>query len=253
VDRGAGFFDPPLPRIFGHRGLALDAPENTPLAFEAALKAGASHIETDVHASLDGVAVISHDPDLSRLLGRAVRVDELTMAELALIDLGKGQSFVSLADGLRLFPGVRFNIDIKTESAERPAAESILAAGAVSRVLITSFDEGRRSRTVSALPGVASSASASRILLAVVGAKLGIRAIVRHALRGLNAVQVPERSGLIHVVTPRVIRAVHAAGLEFHVWTINDPDDMKRLLDLGVDGLVTDRCDLARAIVDSRS
>jgi glycerophosphoryl diester phosphodiesterase len=253
VQRGGDFFAPPLPRIFGHRGLAIDAPENTLLAFLKALSAGASHLETDVHASADGIAVISHDPDLTRLVGRSVRIEQLTIAELRRIDLGSGQSFVSLAEALDAFPEALFNIDIKTGGAEAPAAAAIDAAGARGRVLITSFSEGRRRRTVARLPGVASSASVPRILLAVVGARLHLSWLVRRALGSLDAVQVPERSHGLRIVFPGFLAAVHAAALEVHVWTVNEPEDMKRLLDLGVDGLVTDRCDLARELVNSRS
>jgi glycerophosphoryl diester phosphodiesterase len=247
------YFTPPRPRILAHRGLALDAPENTLLAFLTALGAGATHLETDVHASADGVAVLSHDPDLTRLAGRSVRVGDLTMAELRRIDLGHGQSFVSLAEALDAFPDARFNIDIKTGLAVLPAVRAIRDAHATARVLITSFSEKRRRRAVSAMRGVASSASASRFAWALVGAKLGLAPLVRLSLHSLDAVQVPERWGVLRVVTPRVVRAMHAAGVEVHVWTVNDPGDMTRLLDVGVDGLVTDRCDLAKAVATARS
>ncbi|WP_345764767.1 glycerophosphodiester phosphodiesterase family protein [Diaminobutyricibacter sp. McL0608] len=246
------FFATSHPRIIAHRGLALAAPENTLLAFLTALSAGATHLETDVHASADGIAVISHDPDLNRLVGREVAVGQLTMAELRRIDLGAGQSFVSLADALDAFPEARFNIDIKAEAAEAGAAAAIRAARATRRVLITSFDEGRRRRTADALPGVASSASVSRVLVSVIAGKLGISPLVRRSLAGLVATQVPERSGRFRVVTRRTVAAIHAAGREVHVWTVNDPEDMNRLLDLGVDGIVTDRCDVLKGVVDSR-
>jgi glycerophosphoryl diester phosphodiesterase len=217
------------------------------------LSAGATHLETDVHTSADGVAVLSHDPDLTRLVGRSVRVGDLTMAELRRIDLGHGQSFVSLAAALDAFPEARFNIDIKTDLAVQPAARAIRDARATARVLITSFSEGRRRRTVSALRGVASSASVFRFAWALIGAKLGLAPLVRLALRSLDAVQVPERAGILRVITPRVVRAMHSAGVEVHVWTVNDPSDMIRLLDAGVDGLVTDRCDLGKAVAMTRS
>ncbi len=246
------FFSTSYPRIIAHRGLALDVPENTLLAFLKALSAGATHLETDVHASADGVAVISHDPDLNRLVGREVGIGQLRMSELRRIDLGAGQSFISLAEALDAFPGARFNVDIKDAAAESPAAAAIREARAIGRVLITSFDEGRRRRTADALPGVASSASVGRVLASVVGAKLAIAPLVRHSLRGLVAAQVPERSGPLRLVTRRTVDAIHAAGREVHVWTVNDPADMTRLLDLGVDGIVTDRCDVLKGLVDSR-
>ena len=147
------------PRIIAHRGLALDAPENTLLAFLRALNAGATHLETDVHASADGVAVISHDPDLGRVAGRSVNVGQLTMPELRRVDLGHGQGFCSLAEALDAFPQARFNIDIKDEASAAPAAEAIRAARAQDRVLITSFSKDRRRAVSGALPGVATSPS----------------------------------------------------------------------------------------------
>ena len=247
--RRSPYFSPRLPRVFAHRGLALEAPENTLLAFVHALAAGATHIETDVHASSDGVAVISHDPDLRRLAGMPGAVEQLTLAQLQSIDLGAGQTFPTLTHALDALPEARFNIDVKTDRAVAPTVRAVLAAHAVDRVLITSFSERRRRRAVAALPGVATSASTGRFVPALAGAKTGLSPAVRRALRGIDAVQVPERRGRLRVVTPRILRAMHSAGLEVHVWTVNDPDDMRRLLLLGVDGLVTDRCDLAVQVI----
>lgn len=247
------FLSGPLPRIIAHRGLAIEAPENTLLAFLRALNAGATHLETDVHASADGVAVISHDPDLSRTAGRPVEISRLTMAELRRVDLGHGQGYCSLTEALDTFPQARFNIDIKDADSALPAARAIRDARATDRVLITSFDERRRRAAADALPGVASSASVTSVLLAIAGAKLGITALVRRALRGLVAVQIPERRGLLRLVTARTVSVLHRAGVEIHVWTVNEPKQMTRLLDLGVDGLVTDRCDVLKALVASRN
>lgn len=238
--------------MFAHRGLAVAAPENTLLAFANALAAGASHVETDVQSSRDGIAVICHDADLSRVAARAERVGELSFAELAAIDLGDGQRIVSLADALAAFPGARFNIDVKDAAAVGPTAAAVLAAGATQRVLITSFSERRRRATTRLLPGVASSASAPRFTLALLAAKVGLSPVVRWALRGVTAVQVPQSAGPIRVTTPRVIHAMHRAGVEVHVWTVNEEKDMSALLDLGVDGLVTDRADLAVPLIAAR-
>lgn len=246
------FLSGPLPRIIAHRGLAIDAPENTLLAFFRALNAGATHLETDVHATADGVAVISHDPDLSRVAARDARIDELTMAELRRIRLPHDQSFCSLAEALDAFPEARFNIDIKDAAAALPAAQSIRDARATERVLIASFDEKRRRAAADALPGVASSASVSRLLPAIAASKVGLAASAARSLRGLVAVQVPERRGPLRLVTPRTVRVLHRAGVEVHVWTVNDPETMNRLLDWGVDGIVTDRCDVLKKLVDAR-
>lgn len=249
TEHSEGFFAGPLPRILAHRGLATDAPENTLLAFLSALALGITHLETDVHASADGVAVISHDADLARTSGIMGRVDELDFAELHKVDLGHGQTYPGLEEALRAFPEARFNIDLKSDAVVVPAVAAILGAGAVHRVLVTSFDNGRRLRAVRALPGVATSASAVPFAAALFAVKLGIVPLARRLLRDVQAVQVPETLRGVRVISPRTVRLLRRAGVEVHVWTINDPEDMRRLLDLGVDGLVTDRADLALEVV----
>jgi len=239
--------------VFAHRGLAVEAPENTMLAFAKAIAAGAIYIETDVHASADRIAVIAHDPDLKRLAGRDVRIDQLTFAELRRIDLGEEQTFCSLAEALDTFPETRFNIDVKSRAAVQPAIAAILAARASQRVLVSSFDERRRKEALRGLPGVVSSSSARLFVVALLAGKAGISPVVRRVLRGLVAVQVPEKAIGLRITTARMIRRLHDAGVEVHVWTVNDPVRMNELLDLGVDGIVTDRVDLALAVVRARS
>ncbi|MEO9096024.1 MAG: glycerophosphodiester phosphodiesterase family protein [Microbacteriaceae bacterium] len=238
-----------MPRIFAHRGLALEAPENTLLAFLKALTSGATHLETDVQVTSDGIAVLSHDPSLLRLTGRQIRIDRLRMSDLAHIDLGDGQSFTSLAAALDAFPDARFNIDVKAKAAPAAVVHAVNAVRAKHRVLITSFSEARRRATVDAIPGVASSASTARVIPILAAAAARMRAATKRAAAGLQAVQIPQRKGPVPLVTAGMVRSVHAAGLEVHVWTVNDPAEMSRLLALGVDGLVTDRCDLASAVI----
>ena len=247
-----GYFTPDPPRVLAHRGFALEAPENTLLAFARALAAGVTHIETDVHASVDGVAVISHDPDLTRLAGRDVAVNQLTIDELRRVDLGHGQTFASLAEALDGFPEARFNIDVKSAGAVGPTVKAIRSARATSRVLVTSFSEKRRHATVRDLPGVASSASATVFAAALIAGKLGLSPAVRAILRNVDAVQIPERVAGMTTITPRLVRILHGAGVEVHVWTVNDVVAMERLLGLGVDGLVTDRADLAMEFLRRR-
>lgn len=245
------FLAPAPPRVLAHRGLALDAPENTLLAFERALAVGATHLETDVHVSRDGVAVVSHDPDLSRLVGRPARVGDLTMAELRAIDLGSGQGYVSMAEAFDAFPHARFNIDVKIAGAAAPLVAAIREAGAVDRVLIGSFSASRRLAVTRELPGVATSVSSGGAVAAVRAANTpGGVPLVRRILRDVDAVQLPLRILGMPTVTPRTMAAFHAAGVEVHLWTINDPAEMDRLLALGVDGLVSDRADLAVAAVE---
>ncbi|MEO7146683.1 MAG: glycerophosphodiester phosphodiesterase [Terrimesophilobacter sp.] len=253
VHDGSGYFPAPPPRVIAHRGLALEAPENTLLAFGKAVAVGVQHLETDVHASTDGVAIISHDSSLTRVAGRDVRVNQLTAAELHRVDLGGGQNFVTLAEALDAFPGARFNIDVKVDEAIMPTVEAIRSTRATHRVLVTSFSDARRRRTIAELPGVATSSASANTAALLAVSRLGLRPALRRLLARIDAVQVPEVWRSVRIVTPAFVRKVQSAGVEVHVWTVNDPSDMARLLDLGVDGLVTDRADLAIPIVRART
>ncbi len=248
------FFHGPSPRVLAHRGLFLDlgagaVPENTLEAFARAVRIGVRYLETDVRVTADGVAVLSHDADLRRLLGRSDLIRDLTLSQLQGLDLGGGHSFLTLREALDAFPEAKFNIDVETADAVVPTVTAVLAAGATRRVLVTSFNESRRKATVRALPGVATSASASRFAVALFCAKLGLSAALRRVLRDVHAVQVPPRGFGLTVLTPRIVRMLHSAEVEVHAWTVNDPGDMKKLLALGIDGIITDRADLAEAII----
>ncbi len=245
----SGYFTPAPPRALAHRGLATEAAENTLAAFAAAVEVGATHIETDVHASRDGVAIISHDVDLARVAGLGARVDSMDADELTRIDLGGGARICTLEEALLAFPQVRLNIDVKSAAAAAPTAAAIRACGAERRVLVTSFSERRRRAAIRGLPGVATSASSVLVALALAAVALRSLAGVRLALRNVDAVQIPERWRGIRIVTPRSVAWMHAAGVEVHVWTVNDQSDMTRLFRLGVDGVVTDRIDLALRII----
>jgi glycerophosphoryl diester phosphodiesterase len=238
--------------VFAHRGLAVDAPENTLLAFLKALAVGVTHLETDVHASADGVAILSHDPDLTRLVGREARIEQLTAAELQEIDLGAGQTFTTLAAALEAFPQARFNIDIKAAAAAAPTVHAIRTAHAEDRVLIGSFSDSRRLAVVRELPGVATSVSSRGALVATWAAAVGARWLTKLALRNVQAVQLPESVLGVRTSSKRVLAAFHAAGVEVHLWTINEPETMRRLLATGVDGIMTDRADVAMAVLASR-
>lgn len=252
------YFALPSPRVFAHRGLAFAsdgsaaAPENTLLAFSDAVAAGVAYIETDVHASRDGIAVVSHDPSLDRVAGVAGQVHEFTLTELEAVDLGRGQGFSSLASALAAYPRTRFNIDIKSADAVQPTIDAIRDAGASDRVLVTSFSESRRLAAVRELPGVATSAGATRFAVALLAGKLALTPVLRWVLRNVDCVQVPMSHLGLSITTPPMIRRLHAADVEVHVWTINDAQTMHELLDLGVDGIVTDRADIAMAVLADR-
>jgi glycerophosphoryl diester phosphodiesterase len=239
--------------VLAHRGLALDAPENTLLSFVAAVGLGATHIETDVRASRDGVAMIAHDADLSRVAGLGRSVGDLTAAELRDIRLGHDQGFATLAEALDVFPETRFNIDIKSADAVGPTIAAIREARAISRVLVTSFSESRRHAAVRALPGVATSASSTGFAAALASGRVGATPLLRRVLRDIDAVQIPESYRGVRIVSRRTVAQLHSAKVEVHVWTVNNASDMHRLLDLGVDGIVTDRADIALGVLADRA
>jgi glycerophosphoryl diester phosphodiesterase len=247
------YFEPKRPRVLAHRGLALDAPENTLLSFAKAVAIGCPYIETDVHVSRDGIAVVAHDPSLARVAGRDERVSALTMHELAHIDLGHGQGFSSLEQTLDAFPETRFNIDVKSEGAVEPAITAVTRARAGARVLLTSFSDRRRLRLAKLLPGVATSAGSAGVVRARLAGFTGSGRLLSGVLRGAGALQIPERVGPLRLVTAAFVAAAHRVGAEVHVWTINEASDMRRLLDLGVDGIVTDRADVALSLTAERS
>ncbi|GAA2173152.1 glycerophosphodiester phosphodiesterase [Agrococcus versicolor] len=241
------FLEGPRPRILAHRGLAVEVPENTLAAFAAAIAVGATHVESDVRVSADGVAVLAHDATLERVGGGQGRIDVSSASALAAAGLAGGHGVPTLAEALAALPEARFNLDLKVPGAVEPAVRAIREAGATDRVLVTSFDETTRARAVAALPGVATSASRAIMTRALVAVRLRRRGALRRALAGIDAVQVPERLGRVRIVDARSVAAFHDAGVEVHVWTVNDAGAMRRLVALGVDGIVTDRADVAVA------
>ena len=167
--------------------------------------------------------------------------------------VGAGDLEAETREALEAFPDLRFNLDVKAAAAALPLGRVV--APHADRVLLTSFSDRRRresldaARTAGGFP--ATSAGQATVARALVASRLG-RAMLSRALAGIDALQVPERVGVLRVVTRRFVRAVHAVGVEVHVWTVNDADAMRRLLDLGVDGLVTDRADVAIAVASGR-
>lgn len=262
------YVSPAKPRFFAHRGFSFSptgAPldENTTEAFAAAISAGARYLETDIQASSDGVAFAFHDGVLGRVLGHhspsaeafvgknlaATRIEELSAAEIGQIRLEHGGSIPTLESLLTLFPNAYFNLDVKSPAAIAPTAEVINRLGCFDRVLVSSFDGGRRRRTLALLrERVATSADRDLVLLVVVLRSVGLGRLLERALRGIDALQIPAKFGFIRFDSKQFIAAVHKAGAEVHFWTINEPQEMQRLLALGADGIVTDRIDRALAL-----
>lgn len=222
------------------------------MAFIAAVDAGATYLETDTHATADGVAVLAHDPALDRVAGRDVVIEQTLWRDLSQIDLGQGECVPGLREALLALPDAKWNIDLKSDAAVVPAVRAVVEAKAVGRVLLTSFSERRRRQAKQLLPEVATSASQRMVVQALAAQRLGLHSRVERILRPVVALQVPRRHKGIEIVTERSVAAFQRAGVEVHVWTINDPAEMRELLDLGVDGIVTDRIDLALPLVGGR-
>jgi len=236
------------PRVIAHRGFPLDHAENTLGAFQAALDAGADILETDVHLSKDGVVVVAHDPDLTRVARRPGLVSDFTHEELAAMDLGFGEGFPSLAELLTAFPDAKFNIDLKTRPSVEPFADVIRALNAKDRILATSFDEPTREAVMRSLPDISSSASQQMVMRARLWTWLGLPMDSLRLSPEVVALQIPPSRFGVALVTPSMVRLAKRKGLEIHVWTINEPEQMRRLWSMGVHGIITDRTDLAAQV-----
>jgi glycerophosphoryl diester phosphodiesterase len=248
------------PVVYAHRGGAGLAPENTLAAFDAGLAAGADGIELDVRLSLDGVAVAMHDPSLDRTTGGTGPVDARTAAELAGLDAGyrfavdgtypfrgRGIGVPSLATVLDRYRDTAILIELKSSDPRlaRAVVGAIHAAGAAGRVTVGSFQKGALDavRTLDpALPTGADMEDVRNGLAAAQGGGVAVKP-------AFAIFQVPEVYAGMRVVTPEFIARAHDAGIPVMVWTVNQEADMRRLLEWGVDGLITDRPDVAVPIV----
>lgn len=223
------------------------------VAFQAAVDLGYHYVETDVHATADGVAIAFHDPALDRVTDRRGRIAELDWAQVRQARIGGAEPVPTLAEVLHAWPDLRVNIDVKSVAAIAPTIATIERERAHDRVLIGSFSDGRRLATVRGLSRpVATSAGTGTVVRFVAGARLGWHAAAGRAVSGVDCLQVPVRQGGVTVVSERTVAAAHARGVQVHVWTVNETEQMHRLLDLGVDGLVTDRADLLREVLLAR-
>ncbi|MFH9404781.1 glycerophosphodiester phosphodiesterase [Streptomyces sp. NPDC017638] len=243
------YLDHPGPIAFAHRGGAADGLENTVAQFRRAVELGYRYIETDVHATADGRLVAFHDATLDRVTDGAGRIADLPWAEVRQARVAGREPVPLLEELLETFPGVRWNIDVKAEPALRPLLALLERANAWDRVCVGSFSEARVLRAQRlAGPGLATSFGTRGVL----GLRLrswGLPAAVR---RSAVAAQVPEARSGVPVVDHRFVRAAHARGLQVHVWTVNEAERMHRLLDLGVDGIMTDRIDILREVMEKR-
>lgn len=247
--RAHPYLDHPGPIAFAHRGGGLEAPENSIAAFDHAVRLGYRYIETDVQVTADGRLIVFHDPMLDRLTDGAGRVDELSWPALSQVRVGGREPIPLLDEVLERWPDLRFNIDPKSDAAARALAVALRRHGALDRVCVGSFSGARLNRLRHAVgPDLCSSAGPAE----VVRVWLGARGLPLPAPAAPFCLQVPRIWHGVPVVTPAFVRRAHAQGLAVHVWTVDREAEMESLLDMGVDGLITDRPTALRGVLQAR-
>lgn len=227
--------------MFAHRGGGKLGPENTLTAFDRGLAAGADGLELDVHLSRDGIVVVHHDRLLIRTTGATGPLKERTAVELAALDVP------TLRAVLERYPETRIIVELKEASAAlaRSVVDEVRRASAVGRVCLGSFSVSALRAARASEPAIATSAGRFEVRMALYRSWLALSP----GRVPYRAFQVPETSGSTRVVSPRFVRLAHQAGLVVQVWTVDEPDDIRRLLDWGVDGIISDRPDVASQVL----
>lgn len=246
----SSYLDGGAPLAIAHRGGAVNGAENTLSAFGRAVDAGYAYLETDVHLTRDGVLIAFHDDELDRVTDRTGKVADLTWSQVREARVAGAERIPTLAEVLDAFPRTRINIDPKSDDAVDALVATVREHGAAHRVLIGSFDQRRLLQVRWLLPGVATSMGPWEVRML----RLAADGVVPRTLvpRWAVCAQVPESHEGRRIVDRPFVRTAHACGLQVHVWTVNDPVDMHRLLNWGVDGIVTDAIDVLRGVLTER-
>jgi glycerophosphoryl diester phosphodiesterase len=245
------FLDGPTPLAMAHRGGAIEHLENTMPAFQACVDQGYRYLETDVQATADGVLAVFHDPTLERVTDRSGRLDQLLWSEVATARIGGREPILRLEDLLGAWPDVRFNLDIKAAGVLAPLVRSVRRLKIADRICLASFSDARL-------------AAARRLFGPSVCTSLGPRGVAALRLSSYSpraaglvriqagCAQVPLHLGGRALVDERFLAAAHARDLQVHVWTVDTPEDCTTMLDLGVDGVMTDRPAMVRELLEKR-
>ena len=235
---GAGF------AAFAHRGGGLENPENSQRAFAAAVAMGYRYIETDVQATADGVVVVFHDDDLAPLTDGAGAIAALPYSEVRQALIHRSEPLMTLEEALIRFPDTRFNIDIKTDHALEPTLDLVRRMDVLDRVCLASFSDTRLARIRKRLGAAACTGGGPRDVAKLKFASWGL------PLPGnaCQCAQVPLKEYRIPIPTRRFIAHCNRQGVAVHAWTINSADEMRRLIRLGVNGIMTDRPSLLKQI-----
>ncbi|CAB4600660.1 unannotated protein [freshwater metagenome] len=238
------------PIAFAHRGGTSTAPENSLRSFENAVSLGYQYVETDVHASSDGVLLAFHDTNLKRTCGQDVTIQSTPYSVLSQARVEGTDPIPLLEDILGSWPQLRVNIDCKADSALQPLIDAVKRTNSLDRICIGSFSDDRLSKIRAAFgAAVCTSMGPREVTRFVLAASLHLPL---SAPREALAAQIPVKQGPIPVVTPSSIALAKKWGLQVHVWTIDDPIEMSRLLDMGVDGIMTDDTETLRRVFTER-
>ena len=244
------YLDSDTPIAFAHRGGTSAAPENSMRAFEHAVNLGYRYIETDVHATSDGHVVAFHDNDLKRTCDSPLKIAEATIDELSHARFDGTDSIPLLTEILNAWPDVKVNIDCKSDAVVAPLIKQLRDSQCLDRVCIGSFSDQRLARIREEFgSSVCTSMGSREVASLVLGthARIPVRP-TKHAL----VAQIPVRQGPIPVVTRRTVQRAHDLGLLVHVWTIDEPEEIGRLLDLGADGIMSDDTIALRDVFHAR-
>jgi glycerophosphoryl diester phosphodiesterase len=245
------YLDAPTPLAMAHRGGAIEHLENTLPAFQACVDLGYRYLETDVQITADGTLVAFHDATLERVTDRTGRVDATHWSELSEARIGGREPIIRLEDLLGAWPDVKFNLDIKAAGALAPLVRLVTRMDVADRICLGSFSDARI-------------AAARRLFGPAVCTSLGPRGVAALRLSSYSpraaglvriqagCAQVPLQLGGRALVDERFLAAAHARGLQVHVWTVDDPDEARTMLDLGVDGIMTDRPAMLREVLEER-
>jgi glycerophosphoryl diester phosphodiesterase len=232
-------------RAYAHRGGSHEAPENSMSAFTRAASLGYIHMETDVRPTRDGVAVLHHDARLDRTTDGHGPVSDRTWRDLRAHRLADGSAPLRLEELLEALPDVHVTIDAKESGSVVPLVDAVRRCAALDRVCLASFSARRLARARQLLPEAESAAHPWEVL--------SVRALPRlRSLPRAHRVQVPVRAAGITLVEPGFLARARRLGLAVDVWTVDDPGEMHRLLDLGVDGIMTDSPSVLHAVVEQR-
>jgi glycerophosphoryl diester phosphodiesterase len=259
------FFALPGPWLVAHRGGSGLAPENTLAAFDLAVRLGADALEIDVRLTRDGAVVVFHDEETTRLTGQAGTIEARPLDEVRALDAGfsfsrdggatfpfrgAGLAVPTLAELLARHPALRLNVDAKTDDAPlaRALAEVLAAASAHGRACIGSFHDAQAERLGALLPACVRYLPEQAATCHVLAAKAGRSG--QGCPAGYALASLPHRMGDLVVVDEPVVAWFHARGMPVHAWTVDDEADMRELLHIGVDGIVTDRPDVLKGVLE---